>query len=64
MLPEFSDKKNITWNFIIFEGSDVGYNIVIFWDLMLELGMDIYFSKKSVSWEVIEIQIQDFNKLR
>ena len=64
MLPEFSDKKNITWQFSIFEGSDVGYDIVIGRDLMLELGMDISFAKKSVSWEGIKIVMQDFNKLR
>ena len=64
MLPEFSDKKNITWHFSVFEGSDVGYDMVIGRDLMLELGMDISFAKKTVTWEGIEIPMRDFNKLR
>ena len=64
MLPEFNDKKNITWHFSVFEGSDVGYDVVIGRDLMLELGMKISFAKKTVSWEGIEIPKRDFNKIR
>ena len=64
MLPEFSDKKNITWHFSLFEGNDVGYDMVIGRDLMLELGMEISFIKKTVSWEDIEIPMRDFNRLR
>jgi hypothetical protein len=64
MLPEFSDKKNITWHFSIFERDDVGYDMVIGRDLMLELGMEFFFVKKTVSWESIEIPMRDFNRLR
>ena len=63
-MPEFSDKKNITWHFSVFKEKEIGYDIVIVRDLMKELGMDISFTKESVSWEVIEIPMRDFNKLR
>ena len=64
LLPEFSDKKNITWHFSLFKGNEVGYNVVIGRDLMLELGMEISFTKKTVAWEGIEILIRDFTRLR
>ena len=53
MLPKFSDKKNITWHFSLFENNEVGYDVVIGRDLMLELGMEISFVKKTVAWEGI-----------
>ena len=55
LLPEFSDKKNITWHFSLFEGNEVGYDVVIGRDLMLELGMEISFAKKTAAWEDIKI---------
>ena len=64
MLPEFSDKKNITWHFSVFEGDEVSYDVVIGRDLMLELKMDISFARKSVSWEGIEIPMRGFKKLK
>ena len=64
ILPEFSDKKIITWHFSVFDEQEVGYNIVIGRDLMLELKMNISFENKTVSWDGIEIPMRDFNKLR
>jgi hypothetical protein len=64
MLPEFSDKKNITWHFSVFEGKEVGYDVIIGRDLTLELKMDISFANKSISWEGIEIPMRNFNKLK
>jgi len=64
ILPEFSDKKIITWHFSAFENNDIGYDIVIGRDLMLELGMEISFVKKNVAWEGIEIPMRDFNRLK
>jgi hypothetical protein len=63
-LPEFSDKKNITWHFSVFEGKSIDYDVVIGRDLMIELGMELSFAKKTVAWEGIEIPMRDFNRLR
>ena len=64
ILPEFSDKKNITWHFSVFEGKSIGYNVVIGRDLLIELRMELSFAKKTVAWEGIEIPMRDFNRLR
>ena len=56
MLPEFSDKKNITWPFIVFEEKDVGYDVVIGLDLNLELKMDIYFAISPFHGKVLKYQ--------
>ena len=46
-LPEFSDKKIVTWKFKVFESTTLGYDMVIGRDLMSELGMDLSFNKKT-----------------
>ena len=63
-LPEFSDKKIITWKFSVAEKENLGYDIILGRDLLLDLKMNISFEKKMVSWEGIEIPMRDFNKLR
>ena len=63
-LPEFSDKKVVTWKFKVFESTTLGYDMVIGRDIMSELGMDLSFNKKTMIWEGIEIPMRDFNKLR
>ena len=63
-LPEFSDKKVVTWMFKVVESTTLGYGMVIGRDIMSELGMDLSFYKKTMIWEGIEIPMRDFNKLR
>ena len=63
-LPEFSDKKIITWKFNMFESEDLGYDMVIGRDIMTSIGMDLSFKNKTINWEGIEILMRDFNKLR
>ncbi len=63
-LPEFSDKKIITWKFSVAEQDNLGYDIIIGRDLLLELKMNISFERKVVSWEGIDIPMRDFNKLK
>ena len=63
-LPEFSDKKVVTWKFKVFESTTLGYDMVIGRDIMAELGIDLSFNKKTMIWEGIEIPMRDFNKLR
>ena len=63
-LPEFSDKKVVTWYFKVFEFTTLGYDMVIGRDIMSELGMDLSFNKKTMIWKGIEIPMRDFNKLR
>ena len=63
-LPEFSDKKIITWKFSVAEQDTLGYDIILGRDLLLELKMNISFEKKLVSWEGIDIPMRDYNKLK
>ena len=63
-LPEFSDKKKITWTFSVVDSKGLGYDIILGRDLLLDLKMEISFNKKTVSWEGIDIPMRDFNKLR
>ena len=63
-LPEFSNKKIITWSFSVTDNKDLGYDIVIGRDLMKELQLNILFDKNVITWEGIEIPMRDFNKLR
>ena len=63
-LPEFSDKKIINWTFSVTDSKDLGYDMIVGRDLLLELKIDVSFNKKMVNWEGIEIPMRDFNRLR
>ena len=63
-LSEFSDKKIVHWNFNIIDSKDVGYDMILGRDIMLQLKMDVSFAQKSVSWEGISIPMRDYNRLR
>jgi hypothetical protein len=63
-LPEFSNSKIITWKFNMFESENVGYDLIIGRDLMLELGLDISFKNKNITWEGTTIPMRDFNRLK
>jgi hypothetical protein len=63
-LPEFSDKKIITWKFSVADEKELGYDIILGRDLLIELRMNISFDKKRISWEGIDIPMRDFNSLR
>lgn len=64
-LTEFSESKIINWKFNVSENSnDLGYDMIIGRDLMVELGLIINFKDKKVSWEGIDMPMRDFNQLR
>jgi len=42
-LPEFSDKKIITWKFSVAEKENLGYDIILGRDLLLDLKMNLSF---------------------
>ena len=63
-LMEFSDKKIIEWKFSVTDSKDLGYDMIVGRDLLTELGIDISFKRKIVSWEGIDIPMRDFNRLR
>ena len=63
-LPEFSDKKIIRWNFNITDSKDLGYDIIIGRDILIELGISLSFKNKSVKWEGISIPMRDFNRIQ
>ena len=63
-LPEFSNSKLITWNFHLTDNEDLGYDLILGRDIMLKLGIDLSFEKKSLSWEGTEIPMRDYNKLK
>ena len=63
-LPEFSDKKVITWNFSVTDSKDLGYDLILGRDLMTELKMDILFSQKTLNWEGISIPMRDFRRIQ
>ena len=63
-LPEFSESKILHWDFHLDPETDTqgtGYDMIIGWDLMQELGVLIDFqTTKTVSWEGICITMWDF----
>ena len=65
-LPEFSDKKIITWDkFNVGEKKNLGgYDMIIGRDICDAIGMDVRFSKSILEWEGIQIPMRDFNRLR
>ena len=64
ILPEFSDKKIINWNCSVTDSKDIGYDMIIGRDMMIELKINLTFDKQKVIWEGIEIPMRDFNRLR
>lgn len=63
-LPEFSDSKIINWKFSVEDSENIGYDMIIGRDLMMQLKINFSFENKSVSWEGIEIPMRDFNRLK
>ena len=63
-LQEFSDKKIINWEFNVVDSKNLGYDMILGRDIMLQLKMDVSFAQKSVSWEGISIPMRDYNRLR
>ena len=63
-LPEFSDQKIIDWVFNVTSSEDLGYDVILGRDVLLNLNMNISFEKRNISWEGIEIPMRDFGKLR
>jgi hypothetical protein len=63
-LPEFSDQKIINWVFNVTNSEDLGYDVILGRDILLNLNMNISFENRNVSWEGIEIPMRDYNKIR
>ena len=63
-LPEFSNQKIINWVFNVTSLEDLGYDVILGRDILLNLNMNISFEKRNIAWEGIEIPMRDFNKLR
>jgi hypothetical protein len=62
-LPEFSESKNLRWEFHLDSQKDsknVGYDMIIGRDLMQELGLNIDFASRTVSWEGSRVAMRDF----
>jgi len=55
-LSEFSTSKKITWIFNV-ASHDIGYDMIIGRDLLLELGIIIDFAKKTMSWDETTIEM-------
>lgn len=64
VLPEFSDKKIIHWKFSLTESKDLGYDMIVGRDLMIELKINLSFDKRMVTWEDISIPMRDFHRLK
>ena len=63
-LPEFSNSKDINWNFHLTNSEDLGYDMILGRDIMTKLGIDLSFDKSGIMWEGSTIPMRDFNKLK
>ena len=51
-LNEFSDNKSITWDFYIVNANhNLGYDMIIGRDLLVELGIILDFKNKTIKWD-------------
>ena len=51
ILSELQPEKTITWEFHVDEGRTTHYDLLIGRDLLNEVGIDLLFSSKCISWE-------------
>ena len=60
MLPLFHKNRDITWNAHVDERNPTGsrYDLIIGRDLMSEVGIDLSFSKGTMTWDNAEIIMQ------
>ena len=60
-LPEFHEKKEITWKMYVDESDDehCKYDMIIGRDLLTELGMEFSFKKGTMTWEGAEVHMKD-----
>ena len=64
-LPEFSDKKIITWNFDVGEDKNLGdYDMIIGRDIQWALKMIIDFKIAHLRWDDIAIPMRDYQKIK
>lgn len=56
-LCEFTNKRNITWRFII-DDSNHGYDMIIGRDLLCELGLQLDFDKRLIKWQGMELSMR------
>ena len=54
-LPEFFTTHEIAWEFHVGMLENIHYDMIIRWDLLKCLGIDIKFSKSCVMWDTAEI---------
>jgi predicted aspartyl protease len=60
-LPEFYENKIIEWEAHVLEGNQSNYDMILGRDILKELGMDINFSKETVSWEEAQVPKKPIN---
>ena len=64
-LPEFSDKKIITWKFDVGEDKNLGdYDMIIGRDIQWALKMIIDFKTAHLKWDDIAIPMRDYQKIK
>ena len=53
MLPEFHENRDIQWTMFVdeSESSSSIYDMIIVRDLLLELGIEFYFTNKTMTWD-------------
>ena len=58
--PAFFENKEVSWNvFVEPERNELGrYDLIIGRDMMLQLGIDLLFSKEKITWEGAEVGMQ------
>jgi hypothetical protein len=54
-LPEFSMTREIAWEVHVGTLENIHYDMIIRWDLLEYLGIDIQFSKSCITWDTAEI---------
>jgi len=60
ILPEFDQEKIIEWTMHVDDStSDCNYDMIVGTDLMLELGMNIDFDKRIMTWEGATVPLKD-----
>ena len=57
-IPELQDARLIKWDMYVTKNLGA-YDMILGHDLMTDLGIDIHFSTKSVTWDGVEIPMKD-----
>jgi hypothetical protein len=59
-MPEFSESKQVQWNFhVLPEKTSLPYDMIIGRDLMRKLKMDVLYSSEAIVWDGLRLPMQE-----